>query len=81
MKEVIKYGVKYLHIDSSHLCERRSENHFKVLLGYLFENLILEQEAAPVHTLNAMKNMSSFMYLSKGTNSSLESELFANCSF
>lgn len=55
VKEVVKDGVNYLHVDSSHLFERRSENHFKVLLGCLLEHPSLEQEAAPVHTLNAVK--------------------------
>ena len=75
MKEVIKDHVKYLHVDSSHLFGRRSENHFKVLLGCLLEQPILEQEVAPVHTLNAVNNLSFFTYLSKGTNSYLQSEL------
>lgn len=73
MKEVIKDDVKYLRVDSSPLFERRSEN-LKVLLGCLLEQLILEQEVAPVHILNAVNNL-SFTYLSKGTNSYLQSEL------
>lgn len=75
MKEVIKDHVKYLRVDSSLLFERRSENLFKVLHGCLLEQLILEQEVAPVHILNAVNNLSFFTYLSKGTNSYLQSEL------
>lgn len=75
VKEVIQDYVKYLHVDSSHIFGRKSENHFKVLLSCFLEQSILEQEVALVHTLNAVNSLSFFTYLSKGTNSYLQSEL------
>lgn len=76
VKGFIKVNVKYLHAVLSHLFGRRSEHHLDVLAGCLLELPILEHVAAPMHALNAGRNL-SFMHLPKAANSYLQSGLFA----
>lgn len=76
VKGLIRVNVKYLDAVLSHLFGRRSEHHLDVSAGCLLERPILEHVAAPMHTLNAGRNL-AFMRLPKAANSYLQSGLFA----